>query len=330
MNAKQPPVPEGEQRFISEAEFRQWVEKAMNRSVDPVAGIYGPDSMMWKVGREFISFLGAGRAVLLQLAHPWIANAIDQHSATRSDPMGRGRRTFINVFSMVFGSTEQVMRAANAVHHMHSKIQGTLPENSGAFGEGSYYQANEVNAMLWVHATLWDTQLKMYELVYGELSPADREQYYQETKLFAYLFGIPESAIPKTWADFQQYMDTMLNSDQIVARRVGREMGEMVFNFGGPLKPALSWLKLMTAFMLTPRLAREFGLPEDTPANRRHFERGLKLVKTVYPRVPARLRYIPSYIEARDRVAGKQHADLMTQGFNKLLLGQRELVSAGA
>jgi len=317
-----------EQRFINEEAFREWAGKALKRSVDPVAGIYGPDSMMWKVGREFISFFGAGRAVLLQLAHPWVANAIDQHSETRNDPMGRGRRTFINVFSMVFGSTEQVMRAANYVYQMHAKIQGTLPEESGAFGKDSYYQANEVGAMLWVHATLWDTQIRMYELVYGPLGEQEREQYYQETKLFAYLFGIPESAIPPTWKDFQHYMDTMLASDRIVARRVGKEMGQMVFNLGGPLQPALSWLELMTAFMLTPRLAREFGLPEDTPENRRRFERGLKLVKTVYPRLPERVRFVPSYIEARGRLAGKARADLVTRGVNRLLLGQQELVSA--
>ena len=316
-------------RFIDETEFRQWVEHALSRSIDPVAGIYGPDSMMWRVGKEMISFFGAGRAVLLQLAHPWVANAIDQHSETRNDPLGRGRRTFINVFSMVYGNTSQVMRVANNVHQIHKGITGRLPEESGAFGKDSYYQANEVGAMLWVHATLWDTQLKMYELVFGPLGKQEREQYYNDTKLFAYLFGIGEDAIPPDWGSFQEYMTKMLASDQIVARRVGREMGDMVFNLGGPLQPALSWLQLMTAFMLTPRLAAEFALPADTPDNRRRYERGLKYVTTVYPRLPGRLRYAPSFIEAERRIAGKPHADLITKGFNRLLLGQTELVSAG-
>jgi hypothetical protein len=124
-------------------------------------------------------------------------------------------------------------------------------------------------------------------------------------------------------------METMLNSDRITARKVGKEMGHMVFHFGGPLQPALSWLELMTAFMLTPRLAREFGLPEDTPANRRKFERGLTLVKTVYPRLPGRIRFIPSYTEAQGRLAGQKRADFLTRGVNRLLLGQPDLVSAG-
>ena len=81
--------------------------------------------------------------------------------------------------------------------------------------------------------------------------------------------------------------------------------------------------------MLTPRLAAEFGLPADTPDHRRRYERGLKYVTTVYPWLPGRLRYAPSFIEAERRIAGKPHADLITKGFNRLLLGQTELVSAG-
>jgi uncharacterized protein (DUF2236 family) len=316
------------QRFISEEQFRDWVEQALRRAVVPNAGIYGPDSMMWKLGRETIGFFGGGRAALLQLAHPWVANSIDQHSATRSDPLGRFRRTFINVFTMIFGSTGQVMRVANNVHNIHSRIRGALPEASGAFAEGSHYEANEVNAMLWVHATLWDTQVRMYELVFPALTRAEKEAYYQETKLFAYLFGIPEDALPPDWGSFQEYMERMYNSDEIVARRVGREMGDMIFNFRGPLKPALKWMQLMTAYMMPPRLREEFLLPADTAINRRIYEGGLQAVQTLYPRLPERVRYVPSYIEAQRRLAGDAHADLITQGMNLAWLGQRELVSA--
>jgi uncharacterized protein (DUF2236 family) len=317
-------------RFIDEEQFRDWAEQALKRSVDPQAGIYGPDSMMWKLGRETIGFFGGGRAALLQLAHPWVANSIDQHSQTRDDPLGRFRRTFINVFTMIYGSTDQVMRVANNVHNIHTKISGSLAEDSGAFARGSHYEANEVNAMLWVHATLWDTQVRMYELVFPALTRAEKEAYYQETKLFAYLFGIPEDALPPDWGAFQEYMEQMYNADEIVARRVGREMGDMIFNFGGPLKPALKWMQVMTAYMMPPRLREEFGLPADTALNRRIYDSGLAMVKTLYPRLPDRVRFVPSYIEAQRRLSGEARADILTQGMNLAWLGQRELVSASA
>jgi uncharacterized protein (DUF2236 family) len=42
-----------------------------------LSGIFGPQSMTWRINREAAIFLGAGRALLLQLAHPWIAAAIE-------------------------------------------------------------------------------------------------------------------------------------------------------------------------------------------------------------------------------------------------------------
>ena len=35
-----------------------------------LAGVFGPRSITWQVDREAAIFLGAGRALLLQLAHP--------------------------------------------------------------------------------------------------------------------------------------------------------------------------------------------------------------------------------------------------------------------
>ena len=46
-------------------------------ATDPVLGLFGPASMTWQVSRESLCFLGAGRALLLQLAHPWVAQAIE-------------------------------------------------------------------------------------------------------------------------------------------------------------------------------------------------------------------------------------------------------------
>jgi ER-bound oxygenase mpaB/B'/Rubber oxygenase, catalytic domain len=62
--------------------------------------------------------------LLLQLAHPWVAAAIEQHSDTFADPVGRFHRTFSVVFSMVFGTLEQGMSAARRLHRRHAGIKG--------------------------------------------------------------------------------------------------------------------------------------------------------------------------------------------------------------
>jgi uncharacterized protein (DUF2236 family) len=317
-----------EPRFIDLDDLQAWLTEAKRQGVDPAAGVFGPDSMMWRIGKESLGFLGSGRAALLQLAHPWVANAIDQHSDTRTDPIGRFNRTFINVFTMIFGSMEQVERSARRVHAVHKHIHGELAEDSGAFAGGSYYQANEAHAMLWVHATLWDTQIRMYELVLGELSAEEKEAYYQETKRFAWLFGIPDELIPEDWNAFQDYMERMYASDVLTVGQVGHEMGSMIFSFDMPFaRMPLNWLRTITAEVMPERLARGFGLPAESEQRRRTFERSVRWIRRLYPRLPARLRYIPPYTEARRRMDGKGHADWTTRKLNRLYLGQEELVS---
>jgi uncharacterized protein (DUF2236 family) len=75
-------------------------------AIDSRSGIFGPQSAIWRIDREAAIFLGAGRALLLQLAHPWVATSIEQYSHTIADPIGRFHRTFGIVFNMVFGSLE--------------------------------------------------------------------------------------------------------------------------------------------------------------------------------------------------------------------------------
>ena len=44
-------------------------------AVNSRSGIFGAQSAIWHIDREAAIFLGAGRALLLQLAHPWVAAA---------------------------------------------------------------------------------------------------------------------------------------------------------------------------------------------------------------------------------------------------------------
>src|SRR5512133_3060447 len=105
-------------------------------------GVFGPRSITWQVDREAAIFLGAGRALLLQLAHPWVAAAVEQHSDTFANPIGRFHRTFSTVFTMVFGSLDQSLDAARRLHRRHAAISGTLPSEAGPFPAGSCYCAN--------------------------------------------------------------------------------------------------------------------------------------------------------------------------------------------
>src|SRR5262249_27480066 len=104
-----------------------------------LAGVFGPRSVTWQVNREAATFLGAGCALLSPLAPPGLAAAIEQHSDTFANPIGRFHRTFSAVFTMVFGTLAQSLEAARRLHRRHAAIEGTLESAAGPFPAGSFY-----------------------------------------------------------------------------------------------------------------------------------------------------------------------------------------------
>src|SRR5512147_1325745 len=107
---------------ISREEHEASLTALVRDIADPRDGILGPRSVAWQLGGDLAIFLGGGRAALLQLAHPMVAFAVEQHSRTRADIVGRFQRTFRNVFAMVFGELDDALAAARRVHNVHTRI----------------------------------------------------------------------------------------------------------------------------------------------------------------------------------------------------------------
>ena len=292
------------------------------------AGIFGPNSVIWRIDREAAVFLGAGRALLLQLAHPWVADAIAQHSRSSTDPIGRFHRTFSIVFTMVFGTTGQALAAARRLHRRHTAISGALGEDAGAFAVGSPYCANDVAALRWVHATLVETALLAYQLVNPPLSARDRERYYTDARLFAALFGIPQSALPQSWPDFARYVDDMFRSDMLAVSSAAGSIAAELFSGAGTRLRAPFWYRALTASLLPPRLRDAFELPYG-PAELRSVERVLTVFRHVHPWVPARLRYVAPYHEALARLAGRNRPAPLTRVLNRFWIGRSSMTIGG-
>lgn len=313
----------GTARVVSQADLENELAIISNAGAENCAGLFGPDSMMWHIDKEAAIFLGAGRALLLQLAHPWVAAAIAQHSRVLGDPIGRFHGTFNLMFTMVFGTTEQAHAAARRLHHRHAHISGRLVEAAGSFAAGSRYRANDVAALRWVHATLIDTALVAHELVRPPLSAEDRERYWDEARLFAAFFGIPQDALPPSWADFVCYNENMWRSDALTVSGEARKIAGAVLSGVGTRLLMPSWYRALTARLLPARLRDDFALPYGE-AESRKTDRALALFRRVYPRMPNWLRHVGPYQEARARIAGRR-LGITTELLNRFWIGQKSM-----
>jgi uncharacterized protein (DUF2236 family) len=308
---------------VSAATLEEQLELIRARTVSPLAGVFGPASTTWRMNREAILFLAAGRALLLQLAHPWVAAAVAEHSKALTDPVARFHRTFKVVFTIVFGTLDQAFAAARSLHRRHELINGVLRESVGPFKAGSRYSANNISALRWVYATLSDSALVARDLVLDSLDPAERGRLYSESQLFAGMFGIPGNLLPADSTGLNTYLREMCASDILTVSAAARHVAAQIFAPSRIWRVPKTYMAL-TAGMLPERLRREFGLPYGAP-ERRLSGRALSVIRRVYPHLPARLRYVGPYHEAQQRLAGSPVPDISTRLANRLWIGQASL-----
>jgi uncharacterized protein (DUF2236 family) len=287
-------------------------------------GAFGPRSVTWQIDRESAIFFGAGRALLLQLAHPWVAAAIEQHSNAFADPVGRFHRTFSTVFAMVFGTLDQSMNAARRLHRRHVTVTGQLPWTVGPFTAGSPYCANAIPALRWVYATLIETALVAYELVLPPLTAQQREQYYRESRLFAGLFGIPKECLPPDWAGFADYFSEMMQSEILNVSDRSRTMARRLLAGAHLWIPVPASYQDLTVALLPSPVRQRFGFLFNDE-QKRQIDHAIALTRRLYPLLPVRLRYVGPFQEAEQRLAGRPAPDFVTRMCNRFWIGRAAL-----
>jgi uncharacterized protein (DUF2236 family) len=310
--------------LVSESDLEAALESVRARAAGSVEGVFGPESMTWRIDREAILFLGAGRALLLQLAHPWVAAAVAEHSRTFADPVGRFHRTFGVVFTMVFGSLDSALAAARHLHRRHATIVGRLTETIGPFETGSPYCANEAAALRWVHATLVETALIVHDLILPPLSSDERERYWAESRLYGALFGLTPADLPADWESFAAYNAAMMQSDTLSVSAAAREVAGQIFAGSRPWLRPPRWYRALSTRLLPERLRRGFGFALDE-RDSKAADRALARIRRVYPKIPTRLRYVGPYQEAQARLQGKAQLGWATRCLNRAWIGRPEL-----
>jgi uncharacterized protein (DUF2236 family) len=274
-----------------------------------VEGLFGPDTVTWRVQREtLLGAVGGGRALILQVAHPLVAAGVAQSSDFRADPYGRLLRTLEATTAIVFGDPEEAETAARRVWSVHAKVKGTSVEDTDPHPAGTPFSARDPELALWVHATLFDTSLVVYERFVGRLPQDERERFYEEQKLFAEMFAVPYELIPATYAEFQDYFARVVERDLAVTETLLDVVDATL------LRPPMPWpvrplrpgvaraFKLITAGLLPPRVRDLLGLPWG-PGRERLLGAAQVLVRTGLPLAPGIVREFPRARAADRRLA---------------------------
>lgn len=163
-------------------------------------GLFGPDSVTWRVHGHPSMLVGGLRALMLQALEPRAMAAVADHSGFRQDPWGRMRRTAEYVTTTTFGTTEAAEAAGRRVRAIHRRIRGVDPHT------GLPYDASDVELLAWIHNVEVDSFLTAYRALAGPVTPADADRYVAEMSRAGELVGLPAGAVPATWDALQGYL----------------------------------------------------------------------------------------------------------------------------
>ena len=189
--------------------------------------------------------LAAGpRSLLLQIAHPLVAEGVDQHSDFRADPWRRLEGTVRSYLTIVYGTTGQARGEIRRLNALHRTIAGPVRDEDSRRRHGPRYSARDPELSLWVHATLVDSTLVAVDKWLAPVSRDRRERFYLETRPIARAFGIPDDLVPPDLDAFDAYLARMLAPDgPVQVSPTARRLAPYILRPPlGPVAPWLGWL----------------------------------------------------------------------------------------
>ncbi len=164
-------------------------------------GLFGPDSVTWRIHSDPSMMVGGLRALLVQALNPLAMAGVDLYSRFREDLWGRLDRTTEFVMVTTFGDTASAEKTAARVRAIHGRVQGI--DNI----TGRPYRADDPDLLLWVHAVEVDSFLAAYRHYGGRLTTADADRYVAEMVRAAELVGLAAEAVPSSVAELDGYLE---------------------------------------------------------------------------------------------------------------------------
>ena len=192
-------------------------------------GLFGPDSVCWRVHADFtIMMVGGVCALLLQALHPLALAGVWDHSNFREDILGRLRRTSAFVGGTTFASRRDAEALIQRVRGIHRHVTGTAPD-------GRPYAADDPALLTWVHVAEMSSFLRSYQrYAPHKLNLDEEDRYYAETAQLAEKLGA--GSVPKSSAAIEQYLQRM--RPQLAYTERSREVRRVLHHAPAP-NPAI-------------------------------------------------------------------------------------------
>lgn len=247
---------------------------------------------------DFWAFAAGAANVIMQLSRPGVGHGVVESPVESGNvlkhPWKRARTTFQYLAVAVFGTDEDRAAFRAAVDGVHRHVRSTA-------ASPVQYNAFDRELQMWVAACLYIGLEDTYQLLRGEMSAEQAEQFYRSGWGLGTTLQVSEDQWPPTRAEFDQYWHTaceQVSVDDVVRGYlldlVNLRMINPVLRL--PFRPLL---KFLTVGFLAPVFRDALGLRWGS-TRQRLFEWLFLLVAFVNRFLPPFIRQGGSYVLLAD------------------------------
>jgi len=247
-----------------------------------------------RINAERLLLVAWVRAILLQFAHPLIAAGVAEHSTFRDSTgtaFARLRQTVDAMLSLTFGTEVEREAALEVIRGIHRRVNGTLARACACFPAGTRYSAEDPALLTWVHATLVESSVLVYEQLVEPLTPAERDCYCDEAADVAVALGASPHDVPRSWDAVRAHLERRYQSGEIVVGPQALTLAASLVTPGGRwlsralITPVLS---MVAAGLLPAHMRIQYGFAW-TRRRERRFRRTMVLLRLMRGALPITL-----------------------------------------
>lgn len=229
------------------------VVRDLNAPIEGDPGLFGPDSVTWRIHSDGSMLVGGIRSLLVQMLHPLAMAGVAEHSDYKRHPERRLARTANYVALTTYGTSAQAEDAFAMVERAHRHVRGVAPD-------GRPYSADDPHLIAWVHHAEVDSFLRAYRRYGAEtLTDADADRYVDEMAVVCERLGGETPA--RSVAELDAWMDSI--RPELGGNEQSRDAARWLMLAPLPLatRPAYAVLAPAAVGLLPVWMRRELRLP---------------------------------------------------------------------
>lgn len=266
-------------------------------------GLFGPDSVTWRLHADPVMGIAGLRALFLQALHPVAMAGVAANSTYQSDPWGRLVRTGEYISVTTYGTTDAALQAGARLRRIHARMTMDDPDT------GERRRVDDPELLTWVHAAEADSIIDITRRSGAELSAADADRYVAEQVRAAELVGLDPAAVPRDTAALAAYFADI--RPRLRATRPAYDALRFIaappmpwwVRYAPPVRP--TWATVVAlGFATLPRWARSLytHLPA-LPTTDLTTTLSLRALRSTLMVLPPAMRQGPHYRAAQTRLA---------------------------